>query len=77
MKDPIDTPCVSSVEPIFTMAADQSVCTRTWEHDSDPKLSQGEVVKLGKTACKVIEKVTHTTKAGIYLITYQFSPADL
>lgn len=65
---------VSDIDPLFTETTDGSVCTRTWE--DDPQLSHGEVVTLGNTICRVVNKTTHSTKAGIYLTTYQFSPID-
>lgn len=74
LNDPIKS--VSDVDPLFTEIDGRPVCTRTWENGSDPQLSHGEVVALGSAICRVTEKVTHSTKAGIYLITYQFSPSD-
>lgn len=76
MTDRVKIRYVSSVEPIFAVVDGNSVCTRTWEAGSDPKLNHREVVQLGPTVCQVIEKVTHSTKAGVYLVTYKFSPID-
>lgn len=70
---PLSIRRVSDVEPLFTDAAGRSVCTRTWEPDADPRLSNGDVVDVGGTICRVVDKATRV-KDGVCLVTYQFTP---
>lgn len=66
-----DVPSVSSVEPLFTMIDGRPVCTRTWECAGDPKLSEGQTVKVGSADCRVVGKISSAR-----VVTYQFSPTD-
>lgn len=71
MKDTLAIPCVSTVEPLFSIVDGHPVCTRTWQCAADPKLSEGQTVKVGSTDCRV---TGHASDSRV--VTYKFSPMN-